>query len=385
VTPRAATTTIFFVNGAAVGTWISQIPAAQARLDISKSLIGLALLFMALGALVAMPLTGQVLARRPSGGVTRVGAVAVCLLVALPLLAPTPWVLALFLLVLGAANGACDVAMNAHGVAVEKALGRPIMSSLHAGWSFGGLAAAGGAALGAVVGLDPRAEAGLAGLVLLGVVTVAARHLGSASSAEAGPAPRLSVPPRGVVLLGALCLLIMVTEGAMGDWSGLYLRDEVGANRDLAAAGFAGFSLGMAAGRLGGDALTHRFGAPAILRGGGALVVLALGGLLIAGHPVVAVVGFTLVGLGVANAVPLLFSAAGRVPGTASAPALAAVFTMGYTGFIVGPPLIGILADAIGLPTALGLLCAAGAAVVAFGGRAAHAAEPLRPQLAPTR
>src|SRR4051812_18516419 len=213
MSPRAATTAIFLVNGAAVGTWIAQIPVAQARLDISKSVIGLALLCMACGALVAMPLTGQVLATRPSARVTQIAVLVECVLIPLPLLAPSPWLLGAFLLVFGAANGATDVAMNAHGIAVEKRLGRSIMSSLHAGWSVGGLTAAGAAALGAVAGLDARVEAAIAAAVLFAVAAAMSLRLGTATVAEPGAAPKLSRPPRGVVLLGVLCLAIMVTEG----------------------------------------------------------------------------------------------------------------------------------------------------------------------------
>jgi MFS family permease len=379
VSPRAATTAIFLVNGAAVGTWIAQIPAAQHRLDISKSVIGLALLCMACGALVAMPLTGQILARRPSARVTQIAVLIECVLIPLPLLAPSPWLLGAFLLVFGAANGATDVAMNAHGIAVEREFGRSIMSSLHGGWSVGGLAAAGAAALGGVAGLDARVEAALAAAALFAVSAAVSLRLGEATAAEAGPAPKLSRPPSGVVLLGVLCLAVMVTEGAMGDWSGLYLRDDAGAEASLAAVGFAGFSAGMAGGRFFGDWLADRVGTATLLRAGAALVVLALGGLLLAGGAVVAVIGFTLVGLGVSNAAPQLFSAAGRVPGTASAPALAAVFTMGYTGFIAGPPIIGVLADLISLPAALAVLIAAPLAVVVFGGRATRAVRPLAP------
>jgi hypothetical protein len=317
--------------------------------------------------------------------VTQIAVLVECVLIPLPLLAPSPWLLGAFLLVFGAANGATDVAMNAHGIAVEKRLGRSIMSSLHAGWSVGGLTAAGAAALGAVVGLDARVEASIAAAVLLSFSAVVSLRLGTATAAEAGPAPKLQRPPRGVVLLGVLCLAIMVTEGAMGDWSGLYLRDEVGADPSLAAIGFAGFSAGMAGGRFFGDWLADRFGTGTVLRAGAALAMFALGGLLLVGDPVVAVIGFTLVGLGVSNAVPLLFSAAGRVPGTSSAPALAAVFTMGYTGFIAGPPVIGILADLVSLPAALALLCLAAGSVVVFGGRATHAAAPLSAVVEPAR
>ena len=150
-----------------------------------------------------------------------------------------------------------------------------------------------------------------------------------------------SRPLRTGVLLGTLCFLAMMTEGAIGDWSGIYLRHDVGAGAAAAATGFTGFSLGMAISRLGGDVLNERLGAGRLLRGGMALVAVALGGVLLIGEAVPAVLGFALCGLGIANAVPLLFSAAGRLdpPG----PSLAATFTVGYTGFIVGPPLIGVL------------------------------------------
>ena len=374
MTPRAATFLSFFVNGAMIGTWVAQIPFVQDRLDVSKSTIGLALLCMATGALIAMPLTGQLLDRRSSATVTRVAALLYLPLIALPVLAPSPVLLGLALLVFGAGNGAMDVAMNAHGVAVERTLNRPIMSSLHAGWSFGGLAGAGGVALAVALGVDPRVEALVAGGVLWAAALFITARLGSASAhSEHGPAG-LALPSRGVVLIGALCFLVMVTEGAMGDWSGIYLKTDLDASDSAAATGFAGFSLGMAVARLAGDGLNRRWGATRLLCGGAALVTVALAALLLIADPVVAVIGFALVGVGVANAVPLLFSAAGHVP--PAGPSLAAVFTLGYTGFIVGPPLIGLLADATSLPIALGTLCVATAAVTLLGGRAAHPEVP---------
>ena len=171
-----------------------------------------------------------------------------------------------------------------------------------------------------------------------------------------------------MVLLGALCFLALVVEGALNDWSGIYLRHDLGAGAAAAATGFTGFSLGMAIARLGGDALTARLGSARLLRGGMALVATAMGGVLLVAAPVPAVIGFALCGLGIANSVPILFSAAGRhePPG----PSLAAVFTVGYTGFIVGPPAIGALGDTIGLPETLALLCALALSVTALGGKA---------------
>jgi predicted MFS family arabinose efflux permease len=373
LTPRTATFAVFAVNGAMIGTWVAHIPWLQERLDVSKTAIGFALLCMAAGALVAMPLTGQILDRRASASVVKAATLVYTLLLPLPLIAPSAVALGAILVVFGAANGAMDVAMNAHGVAVERDLERPIMSSLHGGWSVGGFLAAGLSAGTGAAGLDPRVLALLVGVALWFAALYLTARLGEASAhSESG----FALPSRGVILVGALCFLAMVTEGAIGDWSGIYLREDLGASAAAAATSFTGFSLGMAIARLGGDRLNERLGTGPLLRGGMTLVALALGTILLIGQPVPAVVGFVLVGLGIANSVPILFSAAGRhhPPG----PSLAAVFTMGYTGFIVGPPMIGALGDAIGLPETLALLCVSALAVTTLGGRALKAPVPSR-------
>jgi predicted MFS family arabinose efflux permease len=367
VTPRAATFVTFGINGAMIGTWVAHIPWLQDHLNVSKATIGLGLLCMACGALISMPVTGQILDRRSSGSVARAAALLYCLLLPLPLLASSPYMLGALLFVFGAANGAMDVSMNAHGVAVERTLPKPIMSSLHGGWSLGGFAASGVAAAAAAAGLDPRLESLLVGVALWLLAAAVTARLGEAST-HSDDAGGFALPSRAVFLIGALCFLAMVTEGAISDWSGIYLRHDVGATAAAASTAFTGFSLGMAAARLGGDQLNERLGAGNLLRGGMALVALALGSVLLIGRPLPAVAGFALCGLGIANTVPLLFSAAGRLdpPG----PSLAATFTVGYTGFIVGPPAIGFLADQIGLPRTLTLLVACALAVAALGSRA---------------
>jgi predicted MFS family arabinose efflux permease len=368
VTPRWATAGVFFVNGMGVGTLLPHLPYLRAELDISKGVLGLCLLAMTAGALIAMPLTGQLLERRPSRSVIRAAAIAFPVALAFPLLARTPVVLAALLFVYGFANGALDVAQNAHGAAIERESGRPIMSSLHAGWSVGGVAGAGGAALAAAAGVDPRVYVAAAAVLLVVLGVIFAGRIGDARVLTDAGASGFVWPSRGVLLLGALCILVMVTEGAMNDWSAIYLREDLGAGADVAAAGFAIFSAGMAIGRIGGDAVVRRLGFERVLRGGCALAGLALGGLLLADSVPVALLGLALVGLGVSNGVPLLFSAAGRTanPG----PAIAAVSTMGYVAFLGGPPFLGFLADAVGLPTALATICVAAAIVVVLGGRA---------------
>jgi predicted MFS family arabinose efflux permease len=367
VTPRKATFLVFGINGAMIGTWIAHIPWLQDHLDISKTTVGLCLLCMAAGALVSMPLTGHVLDSRSSAAVTRAATLTFCLMLPLPLLATSPSILGAILFVFGASNGAMDVAMNAHGVAVERELRKPIMSSLHGGWSLGGFAGAGLAAIAAVLGIDPRLESLLVGVALWLAALWITRRLGSAST-HSETRSGFALPSRAVLLIGGLCFLAMLAEGGIADWSGIYLRHDTGASAAAAALAFTGFSLGMAIARLSGDVLNERLGAGRLLRSGMALMAITLGGVLLIGETVPAVIGFTICGLGIANAVPLLFSAAGRLE--PSSPSLAAAFTLGYTGFIVGPPVIGILADHVGLPETLWLLVLAALAVAVLGGRA---------------
>ncbi len=376
MTPRRATFLVFMINGAMVGTWVAHIPWLQDHLGISKATLGLCLLCMAAGALVSMPLTGHVLDRRPSAPVTRGATLVFCLMLPVPLLATGPYTLAGALFVFGATSGVMDVAMNAHGVAIERRLTKPIMSSLHGGWSLGGFAAAGTVVIAAAAGVDPRVESLVVGIVLFLAAIWITGRLGNAST-HSQTASGFALPSRPVVLIGALCFLAMMIEGGIGDWSGIYLRHDVGASAAEAALAFTGFSFGMAVARLSGDVLNERLGAGRLLRGGMALVALALGGVLLVGETGPAVLGFVFCGLGIANAVPLLFSAAGRVE--PSGPSLAAAFTLGYTGFIVGPPTIGVLSDQIGLPKTFLVLVGAALTVAALGARATARRPMERP------
>jgi predicted MFS family arabinose efflux permease len=371
MTPRWALAGVFFVNGAGVGTLLPHIPYLQDRLDVSKGVIGLCLLAMTAGALVAMPVTGELLRRRSTRTVLLAAVIAYPIALAFPLLAQTPVALAALLFFFGMANGCFDVTQNAHGAAIERESGRPIMSSLHAGWSLGGVVGSAGVALAAASGLDPRVYAAVAAVVLLALGLGFWTRIGDARVETATDSePGFVLPSRGVLLLGVLAILVMVTEGAMNDWSPLYLREVLGNGQDVAAAGFATFSAGMFVGRVAGDAVVRRLGPERVLRGGAALAGIALGGLLLAGSTPVALAGLFAVGIGIANGVPLLFSAAGRT--AAPGPAIAAVSTMGYGAFLGGPPFIGFLADAIGLSAALAFICLAAATVVLLGGRAGH-------------
>src|SRR5689334_6821487 len=227
-----------------IGTWVGHIPWLQDHLGISKATLGLCLLCMAAGAFIAMPLTGHVLDRRPSAALVRWTSLVFCLMLPLPLLASSPYMLGAILFVFGASNGAMDVSMNAHGVGIQEQLDRPVMSSFHGGWSVGGFTAAGVVALAAGAGVDPRVESLAVGVVLWLFSVWITRRLGASSTHTEGHG--LALPTKPVLLIGGLCFLVMLAEGAIGDWSGIYLKHSVGASSATAALAFTGFSLGMA-------------------------------------------------------------------------------------------------------------------------------------------
>lgn len=370
VSPRRATTAIFFANGAAIGSWVAQIPWIQQRFDLSRATIGLVLAAMSVAVMIVLPFAGRFVVKHGSERTTLYGGVACSLAIVLPVLAPQLLLVVAGLLALGACSATMDVAMNSHGVHVERQLGRPVMSSLHAGWAFGGMFGAGLAAALGAAGLDPRLVITATSALLLVIVAMAARELGRGSAAAGEKTPGFTLPTRSVALLALLCLQVMITEGAMANWGGLYLRQDLHAQATLAALAYVFFTAGMAAGRLVGDRVNHRIGAVALLRLGALLTGVGLAALLIIGTPVAALAGLCVIGLGVANGVPLVLSAAGRQTDTPSGVAIAAVASVGSLGFLIGPPIIGALAQTTTLPWALATLTIGATAVFALAHRA---------------
>lgn len=349
---RVAVSSIFALNGALLANWISRIPAVKSQLALNDAELGLALLGLAIGALMAFPVAGWFISRVGSRRVMVTGILLMCAALPAAALAPSLPLLALALVFLGAGNGATDVAMNAQAVEVEKAYGQPILSSFHAMWSLGSLLGAGMGGLLAGAGLTPVSHfLPVAVVVALGVVLVRPRLLPGAERAAAGPV--FSRPPRALLGVGLLIFGAAIGEGAMADWSGVYLRDELGTSEAFAAAGYASFAGAMLIARLLGDALTTRWGAVGMAAQGGLVAAVGLSFGLLAATPWVVLVGFACVGWGLASAFPLAFGAAGNTPGMNEGVALAAVATMGYSGFLLGPPLIGFLAEATSLRFAL--------------------------------
>jgi predicted MFS family arabinose efflux permease len=365
---RAGVTAVFFVDGALFASWASRIPALSDRVGASTGVLGLALLAPAVGAVIAMPTVGRLLPGRSSRSFCRVAIAALMLAVLLPALARSVPVLAIALLLVGMANSTLDLVMNAQGMSIERRLGRPILSSLHAAFSFGGFAGAGLGALAAALNVAPLYHLAFAALLfgvpgLLATMPLLAKD--EDADAEA-PALRWSRVPRRLALLGAACFFCLVAEGGASDWSAKLVRDDLAGSAALGAIAYAVFSVAMGSGRLVADRLWKRWGSAGLLRRSGTLAALGFGLGLASGTPATAIAGFAALGLGLAGVVPTLFRAGADEPGVSTGPALAAVSSLGYLGFLAGPPLIGGVASLTSLRFACGLLVLAGLLVVAL-------------------
>jgi MFS family permease len=383
---RAAVTAFFAMDGFVFASWAVRIPAVKAAVGASPATLGIALLGVSAGAITTMALTGALCRRFGSARVIVAGAVWLSLALLLPALARSALALGLGLAVFGIGYGGLNVAMNSLAVDLVAVLRRPVMPSFHAAWSFGGLA---GAALGglAAPALSPLAHFSLVCLLGLAVTAACGRvvlaappppaHAGAAGEAPRAPGPgggagtvqaetKEEIPNEGgthpaaparrsgvwrtVVLLGVIAICSTYGEGAVSDWGALHLREDLGAASGLAAAGYAAFALAEAGGRLAGSALLARLGQTRVLVYG---AVATFAGMIAAAlSPVLplALVGFALAGLGVANAFPTAMARVGILAGPHG---VAAASTLGYAGFLLGPPAIGFLAGAVSLRVAL--------------------------------
>lgn len=344
---RWAVAVIFAVHGVISGSYAARLPWIADHLHLSAGQLGLALIMPAIGAISAMPFAGRAVNRFGGRTATRVFiALWALALIAMPL-APNRWLFMLVLLLAGTAAGTSDMAMNAEGVAVEKALRRSVMSSLHGTWSVGGLIGGGIGAAAAFLGIGAPLNLAVVGAVML-VVGVAAGHWLLPTEAVATEAPRFSLPRGPVLIIGLIGFCAIFAEGACADWSAVYLRRVLEQGEGVAAVAYATFAFSMAAGRLCGDYLVNRYGAVRTVRFAGMAGVM--GGVLVVTKlaPIVATLGFGLIGLGVAVVVPLAFSAAGH---TAEHPAnaIAGVATVSYGGGLAAPGLIGGIAQATSL------------------------------------
>jgi MFS family permease len=389
ITPRVAITAVFLLNGVGFGAWAARIPAVQDRLDLSEGTLAVVLAAVAAGALTGMPIAGRAIARFGSRGLTRGALAGVLLVVAVIASSPSFPVLVAIAFLYGAGNGVVDVAMNAHGLLVERRAGKPILSSMHAAWSIGGLIGAGSAAATAAASVDARVHLLAVGLAAFAIGLWFSAHLlpggddaHPPDAPEALPGRLPAGTRRRLTILGAVAFCGLLAEGAAADWSAVYVNDSLGASEATAALVLTTYTLAMTVARLVGDPLTTAFGPVAVVR---VSTLIAAGGLafaLIGGHPAAAFAGFACLGFGLAPVIPIVFRAAGAVPGIAAGRGIARTSATGYLGFLAGPPIIGGIAELTSLPVALGAVVASVSLCAALSGAVRASANPV-PQPAP--
>ncbi|MCT4332708.1 MFS transporter [Paracoccus sp. YLB-12] len=343
---RAAVSGLFFLNGLMVGSWAPKLPVLMQRLDISEAVAGGIVLVLGLGSITIMPVFGALTARRGSARAVRLAA-----LLAVPtllLISVSPNLIATMATVFlfGGMIGAMDVAMNANAVAVERGRRRAIMSSCHGFWSLGGVVGAGFGGMAITLLGEVWHAVAVTLLLAAGLAVILPRVLQDAPVAGGAAAAPLRLPRQPLpYVIGFMALCCMVPEGAILDWAAVYLQREMGASLSLAGWGFAGCAATMAVMRFLGDALRHRLGAVSMLRLSALVAIAGMGIAGMAGTPALAITGFALAGIGIANLVPIAFSAAGNLPGLANGIGLSVVTTMGYSGILLAPGTIGWLAE----------------------------------------
>jgi len=364
---RWATRAQFALFGFTAGVWGVHVPSVKSHYGLDAQALSIVLLAAAAGSVACLTQAGRWVTAL---GARRAAATAGMLMGSMLALAlvsqSTPLLLATMIL-FGAGCALLDVAINAEASALEAAGGTLVMSGFHGMFSAGGMAGAALAALAIGSGIDAGVQLAVAGIAAAVATAIASTQM-LAVHPQVDAAPSVSRWPRVLLVLGVLAAVGLLAEGAIYDWSVLYLRTETAAAPAFAALGYASFSGAMAATRFAGDALRTRVAAPRLLGTSAAFAAVAMTVVLVARDPWVGVVGLAFVGVGFANVVPILFIAASRVPGVAPARGIAAVSSVGYAGMVLGPPLVGGIAQASSLTWGLGVI-ALGAAVLALGSR----------------
>src|SRR3954469_9553803 len=365
---RAATTVVFVLTGAVFAAWSTRLPAIKEQLHLSNGALAVAILGLEAGAIAGLPAGGAIVVRAGSRTALRASFVAYPLGLLAVAFAANVATLALALGAMAVANSVVDVAMNAQGVELERRTGRPLLSGMHAGHSFGLAAGALAGTLAAAAGVPVRAH--FAATAAAGIVAgiLATRALVRDDAAGAGP--RFAWPRGPLALLGPVAFFAFLVDGAAYNWIAVQLRTERGAPPGLAAAAFMVYALTLTGGRVAGDRLVAPHGRARVVRT--AALLAATGALLAVAGPGVAtaLAGWALFGLGVATIAPTVLGAAPNAAAVPPAVAIGAVTTVGYAGSFAGPPAIGALAGATGLDAALGLLTGAAALATVVGARA---------------
>jgi MFS family permease len=347
-----ATVALFVANGLGMSSWVSHIPLLKERLELNDQLLGFALLCAGMGALATMSVSGWLMSRFGSRKIAILSGIFFPLALIGPGIASSFWSLAVSLLILGAFNGLMDITMNSQAASYEGLVRKPVMSSFHAWWS---LSCWCGSLCGSLFLAIPAwtwTHLPLIAVAGLSLTWFASRGLLRTEPGASG-APVLSFPRGILAVFGLLCLLVMMTEGAVADWAGVHLRMRYHVQEYMTVFGYNAFALFMTIGRFAGDPLARSFGRKTVIVGSAVVTAICLGIAALAPTPWISIGAFGLSGFGIANLVPLLFSLAAKRAGGRVEQATSSVFATGYLGFLIGPPLVGFISSRTTLPIAL--------------------------------
>ena len=363
---QMSTRVAFFIAGFGIAAWAPLVPYAKARAGLDEGTLGLLLLCLGVGSIIAMPLAGLLATRFGCRRVVSAGVLLIC--AALPLLATVSSIPALIaaLFMFGAGLGTVDSTVNLQAVIVERASGQTMMSGFHGLFSLGGIVGAAGVSALLGLGVSPLGATLVVNVMLIVALLKAAPHLLPYGSESSGPA--FAVPHGIVLFIGMMCFIVFLTEGAVLDWSAVFLASERGIDTAYAGLGYAAFALTMTAGRLTGDAIVRRLGATKVMVFGGLTAAVGLALATFAPSWQAALVGYALVGAGCSNIVPVLYTAVGKQTVMPESIAVPAITTLGYAGILAGPALIGFVAHGSSLSFAFGLMAVLLVAV-AIGGK----------------
>ncbi|MCB0578777.1 MAG: MFS transporter [Phaeodactylibacter sp.] len=350
------------------GSWLARLPEVQAALSLSEGQLGLALLGLPLGALALTPFAGWLMQRIPTGRAMILATLLFCACLPIPAFAESQWALMAGLFVVGVSNNFMNISMNAAAAAIEQQYRITIMSICHGMFSLGAMVGAGSAGLVAAAGVPLQGHLIVVALLMVGLQFLLRPIILHLPDSDSGGSS-FALPPKALLGLAFIGFCIMIGEGAIADWSAIYLRNILEADPFVASLGYAGFSMAMALGRFAGDGAKVRLGAARLIVIGSLLGAGGLALAILVPVPAAAVLGFTLVGFGFSTVVPLLFSAAAKTPGVAPGTGIAAVASSGVVGFLIGPPLIGGIAEHFGLGFGLGVVAALAMAAAVVGRR----------------
>jgi MFS family permease len=346
---RIAVSAFFFCQGLCFASWASRIPDLKSTLHLSDAALGSILLALPTGQLIAMPFSGRLVTHFGSKKILRICAALYAICLTNIGLATQPWHLAIGLFLFGVCGNMCNISVNTQAVSTEKIYDRPIMTSFHGVWSIAGFT---GAAIGLLMMgqyISPYIHFWIVAALVIITVMTAQKYLQGGRSVAAEKRSFFSKPDGMLVQLGIIGFFSMASEGAMFDWSGVYFQQVVNAPKSLIAVGYLTFMIAMASGRFVGDKLIAKYGRKNMLRISGILISTGLFTSVFFPHIITATIGFLIVGFGVSSIVPMVYSAAGKHSKIPAGMALAAVSSISFLGFLMGPPLIGYIAELFSL------------------------------------